>query len=139
MIELTQCQIVDLFQEKLRKNGSSKTGTYNKADPTHFEKGVAKFGMPFSLNPDGLNQLDGPTPENIEVEWHDCTWGVEFTINVPSIPYPVKGRWSRSFGGGDSEWADDTLPIFFTIVKDIILQSGIPDFWDQPECHKIYR
>lgn len=135
-IELTQCQIVDLFQERLREHGSVRTGTYNKADPTHYEKGKATFGMPWGYNPDFDPQY-GPEPENIEVGWHDCTWCVDYTFHVPSLPEPVHGQWCRGFDSSEFHWNRGN-DFFFEIAKDILLHAGEPDFWDQPEVHKCY-
>ena len=137
MIELTQNQIVDLFHEKLKATaGNCRTGTYNKADPTHFERGVTDFGIPYTI---GANdELDGPEPENISVEWNDVTWGVEYTIAVPSIPEPVGGYWSREFGVDESHWVR-CHERFFEVAKAILLHSCEVDFCDQPESHKIYR
>lgn len=63
-----------------------KTGTYNRADPTHFEKG--EHDMEF---------------ENdwIQIETHDCTWGV--TLRIKSCQGPEKEIYldRGCFGGKD--------------------------------------
>ena len=136
MIVLTQNQIVDLLQEKLKATATNcKTGTYDKADPTHFEKGVTEFGIPYTLGPN--DQLDGPEPENISVEWNDVTWGIEYKIAVPSIPEPVGGYWAREFGVDKSHWTR-CHERFFDVVKAILLDSGEPDFWDRPDRESYY-
>lgn len=135
MIELTQGQLVDLFVEKLKAHGPSTTGTYNKADPTHFEKGEAEFAIEVSWVKDRgqSNMRQIPEPEDIEVIWHDCTWGIEFTINVPSIKEPVTAYWSREFGNGKSHWKQ-AHPKFFKVVQDIIV-CGHPKGYFEEQQH----
>ena len=137
MIELSQNQLVDLLMEKLKDASEGWTsGTYDKADPTHFEKGTSKFGIPYTLGDEG-ELLDGPEPENISVDWNDVTWGIEFSIVVPSIRQPIRAYWSREFGNGKSHWTrchED----FFRVVQAILTDAQEPDFCDQLEYHKIY-
>lgn len=100
-IKLTQHQIVGLMMEHIRANGKSKSGTYNKADPTHYERASAKFEMAYGYtmmksNPSEvcthtwsepkcescLPLNDEPASEVVEAKFHDCTWGVEFEFNT---------------------------------------------------------
>lgn len=132
MIELTQDQIVELFIEKMRLHGPSNTGTYNKADPTHYEKGTAKIGLAYGFC-DTFDEeepiMSGyPAPENVTVNWHDVTWGVEFGI-ITSIGVQ-KGYWSRPIMGDEPKWLR-TTDKFFEVFKRILIEGQEEDFWSK--------
>lgn len=95
-ITLLQSDIVALMMNKI---GTSTTGTYNRADPTAYAKGSAKFelmyGYSFGKQPgpecsmacvenpcEKCDQADIPTPEVIKASFHDVTWGVEFVFET---------------------------------------------------------
>ena len=144
MIELTQNEIVDLFVEKMKLHGPSTTGTYNKADPTHFEKGTATIGLVMIAFRTSL--IDGddsfidvdesgshvsryePGPENVKVHWHDVTWGVEFEITTSAGV--EKAYWSRPAHGCKGEWLR-VSENFFSAFKLILIEGQDEDFWSK--------
>ena len=130
MIELSQDQIVNLFIEKMKMMGPSKSGVYNDADPTHYEKGHAKIGMGYGFtetqDEDEPIMCGYPMPENVLVHWHDVTWGVEFEITT-SVGVE-KAYWSRPMFGSPGSWARLTEN-FFKVFKRVLLEGQDQDFW----------
>lgn len=140
MIKLTQNEIVDLFVDKMKLHGPSNSGTYNKADPTHYEKGTATLGLANGFKPiddDDFVDVDdsgahvsrhGPGPENVTVHWHDVTWGVEFEITTSAGV--EKAYWSRPVHGCEGEWLR-TGENFFVVFKRILIEGQDEDFWSK--------
>lgn len=131
MIELKQDNIVDLMMDKIKQNGSSRHGTYNAADPTHYEKGSAVFGVEYGYtmimeDEEGNPGHPYPEPENVKCSFHDVTWGVTFEFQT-SIRLE-KGYWSRPLFGSSGEWTQITEQ-FFEVFKDVLLQGQEEDFW----------
>ena len=57
--------VIRLLENIVEDTPIKSSGTYNRQDPTHFEKGERRFeykGVPFLF------------------EYHDVTWGIEITI-----------------------------------------------------------
>jgi len=131
MIQLSQDQIVNLFIEKLKLMGSSTSGTYNPADPTHFEKGVAEIGIEhgFTMFTDE-SQAPYPEPENVLVDWHDCTWGIKFEFETSAGQ--ESGYWSRAIGGV-GEWGTASKN-FYEVFLKLLLEGQVKDFWIMEEC-----
>lgn len=142
MIELTQNEIVDLFVEKMKLHGPSTTGTYDKADPTHFEKGTATIGMGDGFEPINDNDFVDvdehgahvsryePGPENIKVQWNDVTWGVQFKITTSAGV--EEGYWSRSIHGSKGRWTRAT-DNFFSVFKRIFVEGQDENFWSKDD------
>lgn len=126
MIELKQKDIVDLMIDKLKRLGTHKSGTYNKQDPTHFEKGNAAVAVQYGYRVD--DEACCPGPENIKIHWEDCTWGIDFTLET-SVGRDT-GYFDRGIGEcSASKWlhcSDDFLQIF----KDILLNGQDEDYFD---------
>ena len=116
MITLTQRELVQLMVEKIKSNGTSTTGTYNKLhDATHFEKGHADFAS------------DSYDPEAVLVEasFYDNTWGIDFKFTIhanDSGRYGVSEECSAYFDIESKEWSM-VKGTFFETFK-IIMMAG---------------
>jgi len=132
-VELSQDNIVDLFIEKMKSHGSSHSGTYNKADPTHYEKGEAEIGFMYGFTAGEEDMCGCPGPENVKINWHDVTWGIEFEITTSgSIE---KGYWSRPMFGSKGVWYR-TTENFLEVFKRILLEGEQKDFWIADYCQE---
>jgi hypothetical protein len=139
MIKFKQGEFVDLFRDKMRGLISSRTGTYNKADPTHFEKMSGElwvingYGEYFMEDENGMVLHDSkpipeePPPIKVKIEIHDCTWGVEFKFTTDIGE--CGAYWSRNFGSADheknpegGEWLRVTGN-FFDVFKDLLVEG----------------
>ena len=133
MITFTQNQIVDIIVEKLTQfSTGSKKGTYDKSDPTCYEKHFCKIGMQYGFGPAVEEACGCPESENVEVEIHDVTWGIEFKINAPSGKH--EGYWSRSFppsnkSGFSGHWTRCS-PDFLKVLKRLFLEGEEPQNFD---------
>jgi len=148
MIKFTQNQMVDLFCEYLKKKISTRTGTYNKADPTHYEKYSGELwilhgyeecwqedqdGIPILHN--GEKIPDEPDPEKIKISVDDVTWGIEFKFETSQGT--ESGYWSREFYNRErypegGEWMR-TSKNFFRVLTDIWKYGTIHHPYDN-EC-----
>ena len=114
MIALTQRELVRLLVEKIKSNGTSTTGTYNKLhDATHFEKGHADFAS------------DDCDPEAvlIEASFYDNTWGIDFKFTIHSNAsggYGVAEECSAYFDNDAQVWAAVDGD-FFKIIKSVMM------------------
>lgn len=81
MIKFTQSDVVDLVVEKIKQFGRSKSGTYNRADPTACVSGRASF------------LLGEESP--VEIKFYDGTWGIDFEIKAKDGE--AKGYFGRSY------------------------------------------
>lgn len=148
MIKFTQSQIVDLFCEHMREMVSTRTGTYNKADPTHYEKYSGEIWIlhgysecwqeDYEGNPilhNGEKVPDEPEPEQIKISINDVTWGVEFEFETSRGT--EGGYWSREIGNNENfpeggEWVR-TTPHFFEVLTDL-WQYGKENHPYENEC-----
>lgn len=123
MINLLQKEIVNLFLAKIELHLiSSKRGTYNKADPTEYQKGTAILGLSWKEIDEGIN---------VEVKYNDVTWGVEIEMKVLEDKVMVqKGyfSWPCFDPGKDGEWMRTTEG-FFDLFKNLLLHGDKKDFW----------
>lgn len=94
----SQRHLIEALRTRVFDNADyCKSGTYNSADPTHFERASARFwfeyGFTFEpatdLNDEPIKDLNGnvvlndiPSPEVITVEYNDCTWGVDISFST---------------------------------------------------------
>jgi len=132
--EVTQNNLVDMFCLHIQSHGSEgPRGTYNKADPTHYEKWSATFGIeygytsiPVPVEQGGGEGIEYPEPENVKVLLHDVTWGVDIEIHT-SVGIE-KAYWSRPILGSKGEWFRVT-PNFFNRMRDIWFNGKEPDWW----------
>jgi hypothetical protein len=69
-ITLNAHQVLDLLHGKVRSEGTSRSGTYNRADPTHFEHCEAWAVLEGAME-DARKFL---------VTYHDVTWGIEIKV-----------------------------------------------------------
>lgn len=146
MIHFKQGELVDLFCEKMRSITSTRTGTYNRADPTHFEQyrgevwvthGYGEYWItkadvagydcengdePF-INSDGEKLHDEPPPVQVSIMMHDCTWGIEFEFETDAGK--CGAYWSRESNDEGGEWVRVTGN-FFEVFKDLFAE-GSPD------------
>ena len=76
--ESSHPSLVRLFQNIVRDTPVVKSGTYNRQDPTYFEKGWQTF------------QYGG---ENFCIEYNDVTWGIEVTISRVTYFPESKAIW----------------------------------------------
>jgi hypothetical protein len=75
---------IALIQDLLDRIPSTSSGTYNQADPTAYEKGSMQF-------------------RGLEIEYNDCTWGVELTISVASSHMELASIYLSFEGRGEYE------------------------------------
>lgn len=144
MIKITQNHIVDAFCDKMRLLLSTKTGTYNKADPTHFcdyrgslwvhhgygEYWQEDYETGETIFVDGKRLHDEPPPIEVKINMHDCTWGIEFTFKTDIGE--CGAYWSRNFSAYEKEknpeggeWVR-VKGNFFEVFKDLWLE-GAPE------------
>ena len=57
--------LVKLLENLVDRIGVDESGTYNRQDPTHYEKGTATFDVHGKM---------------LRIHFNDCTWGVEIEI-----------------------------------------------------------
>lgn len=139
-IELKQGQLVDLFIEKMKQDEfcvKHTNGTYDKADPTHFEEVTARVFLEhgYSVFTDHVDEppyeTDYPQPEIVEVHIKDVTWGVEFEFDT-SLGIE-KGYYQRPTSGTeDGDWHRVTEN-FKRIFGDIFLCGESPDYYEIDE------
>lgn len=123
--EMANRDWVEVMKEKIRSCGQFTSGTYNPADPTHYEKGWAEITMESGYTmstPDAETGDPGgmPLPEMVKASFHDCTWGVDFDFDTTAGR--VSGYYNRAFGrDGAGEWQScDAL--FFKVFKDVLTE-----------------
>jgi len=130
LIELNQKEIVDLMISKMKRLGTHTSGTYNKQDPTHFEKGDAAVSIQYGYQVDDEAE-SCPGPENIKIHWEDCTWGIDFTFETSCGK--DTGYFDRGIGEcSASKWlycSDD----FFKVFKDVLLHSKDESYFTYEE------
>jgi hypothetical protein len=144
-IKLHQGDLVNLMTEHISQNGKSSRGTYNRADPTAYEKGEAKFELMYGYSqplsnpwPDCDHDQDDPpckncknndpiheppSPEVVTASYHDCTWGVRFTFRTSMGP--ISAYYDRpNRGDQDGEWVQVEQQgiegMFERVFKDIL-------------------
>ncbi len=134
MIEIAQNELVDVIVARLKELavGEVKKGTYNRQDPTYFEKFRAIVGMwnGFRMVKEEDTGEEYPQPENVRVTVDDVTWGVELEL-ITSVAVE-KGYWSRPAGNLQGEWCRCT-PRFFEVMKRLWIEGGIKDCWKEGE------
>lgn len=133
MITFKQGELVDMFCDKMRSIMHTKTGTYNTADPTHFEKyngevwvfhGYGEYWQtdmddePIII--DGKRLPDEPPPIKVEVEMMDCTWGIEFKFTTDIGE--CGAYWSRESNAEHGVWMRVTGN-FFEVFKDLLVDG----------------
>lgn len=134
-IQLTQTQLVDLFIEKMKTDEycvKHTNGTYNKADPTHYEEIEARafieHGYSFSVASDVGETEPYTESEVVAVHIRDISWGIEFEFYT-SIGLE-KAYYARATGGGeDGEWHRATEN-FERVFGDIYLLGESPDYYE---------
>jgi len=98
-LKLKQSDLVNLLVNRCKEQGNWKDGTYDKADPTHFESGKASYYVGDALVTVDYPPYEDREPELLEVEFNDCTWGFEFRFNLVC----AGGTEQKSSGYFDSE------------------------------------
>lgn len=134
----SQNDIVDMFCLHIQNHGNQTgKGTYNNADPTHFEKWAASFGIehgytsvPLEPEMGGKDGWEYPQPENVKVLIHDVTWGLDIEIHTSAGV--EKAYWSRPMFGEQGEWYR-VSPNFFNRMRDVWMNGQEPDFWEIEE------
>lgn len=121
MKPITHPVALNVIYELIERIPIHQKGTYNKMDPTHFEKG----------------ELVTPA---YRIKLHDCTWGVELTFYSGTNPLhrghkELAGIYlSRGFAGSEDELIprDGWNNSWFKTIKEI--NSKIPPI-PQPVHH----
>lgn len=121
---LEEDDLVFLFIENMKKfSVSSSRGTYDLADPTHFEKWRCEVWLQCGYTMVEVPEEEGggefPEPETIVVRVHDVTWGVEFEFETSvGIEKGYFGRGASAKRSG--EW-HRTTERFFEVMADLLL------------------
>lgn len=126
-IELTQDDIVDAMVERFKTYSVEwRTGTYDRQDPTAFEKIKSKVFMYYGWI--GGGSCSAPESEVVEVEINDVTWGVEFRITNSTGVH--EGYFSRNVAGiteGDWKRCSES---FLEVLKRVFKEGeAIPIWW----------
>lgn len=144
MILFTQGELVDMFCEKLRSMVSTRTGTYNTADPTFFEKFSGEVWVTHGYGEywqtdmddeliiiDGKRLPDEPPPIKVMVEMTDCTWGIEFTFTTDIGE--CGAYWSRESNIERGEWMR-VKGNFFEVFKDLLVEGDTENPYNKYAC-----
>ncbi|HEY1871416.1 MAG TPA: hypothetical protein VGG71_10170 [Chitinophagaceae bacterium] len=128
---------IKLVQELIERIPVKSKGTYNRQDPTHYEKGELDF-------------------KDYIIEMFDCTWGVEITIHAKdfrfSSPYSDKFQksamggiyLSQDFGYNQSEliprdkWDSKYFKLFQQIVKEVAPKGRYVEHQHEREAVSMY-
>lgn len=86
--QATERQMVQLFVDRCKKYGVSKSGTYNNADPTHYEKVRVTF-----LTYD----KDGSLTVPLDIALDDSTWFITITFSENENKLAL-GMWDPQNG-----------------------------------------
>ena len=121
-IDLQQSEFCRMMVQRIKDQGHWTEGTYNRQDPTKYERGSAtidvEYGYTLSAPDHEIGEPGGyPLEETIEISFVDSTWGVEFEFRT-SI-----GKVEGYFDRGDKEWCR-CHPRFFEVFKDILLAES---------------
>ena len=121
-VGLDQCDIIDLFIEKLSWiGGEHKSFVANKADPTQVDTGEYTVWLDYGFSRDKENH-DHPLSEAIKVHWMKFYAGIEFVFQSSigrDIGYYEFGY--TSVGHGD-QWLRATKG-FFNIFKRLLVDG----------------
>lgn len=94
---VTDRELVELLGRIMKLAGlGSKRGSYNRQDPTAYEKmeGWAAFlHDPLYVETPEKPGRDGPYPAYYRLELLDCTWGTEIEIYHPTTKEIRDTRW----------------------------------------------
>ncbi len=125
-LEFSQEDLANMLFERVKNNSKDfKSGTYSRADPTHYESYSATFGLEygyfFKAKPENMR------PENVTISVYDCTWGVKVTVRLSEHKKIYEGQWSRGLGG-PSQWINCTKGLM-RILHDVMLNGNEEDFW----------
>lgn len=103
MKEIKHPIAVKLIEDLLERIPMTKNGTYNRQDPTHYEKG--------EIVQDGLL-----------IKYWDCTWGVEVTISTESGRVELASIYFTDNGGSRDRLIprDTWHNKWFLIIKQLI-------------------
>ena len=151
MIELPQNEIVDLFVEKMKRFATKhKTGNYNRADPTHYEKLESQVWLCYGYSQPGYDPEDElpesfyenlpPDPETVKVGILDCTWGIEFALKTSigtESAYWSRGIYPTDFDGQGGEWRRPTEN-FFEVFKRLLIagdEEPVEDPYGHPSMY----
>jgi len=87
----------------------SSKGSYNKTDPTRFEKGGLEITKLISLS------------------FYDCTWGVEVTLKIKTKEYSF--YLDKAFGGGKDEviFRDGFRPYHWKYLKGLLKKFPVAE------------
>ena len=83
-MEITTGDLVEILVQMMRADSVHIEGTYNRQDPTQYERWQGAVYMPVGLGPMVVDEDDGyPYPPEAAwylVDVHDCTWGLTVTV-----------------------------------------------------------
>lgn len=115
---LSEDNLVDIFVESMERFcKKSKSGTYDKGDPTYFKNMECEVFLTYGFTEPTQDPEDEfpeswyagmpPEPETVKLQIDDITWGIEFTFET-SVGIET-GYWSRGntpidFDGAGGEW-----------------------------------
>jgi len=105
--EIPENILVYMFFEKMKKFGTTKKGTYNPQDPTHWEETKVTF---YVESENGVNPID--------VVIKDVTW-------ITTITFSEFGQElsSADWEPQESKWINVNAPSFFDTLYNVYVRG----------------
>lgn len=103
--EVPESVLVELFIEKMKRLGNAESGTYNRQDPTHWEKIEVQLYLD-----------NGEEMHPIDIVIKDMTWIT--TISFSEFGSELaKADWDPQ----DKKWTNMNAPAFFDLIYKVFL------------------
>jgi len=128
-LELSQKQILNQLERILIEDSldyKESSGTYNRADPTHYENYEGALWVEHGLKED---EEGFPEAELISVKLEDCTWGTEVTFTT-SI-----GEVGAYLDHEDDKWMrvhDEFKKVFMKVLLEGSSSDPHEEHFDMP-------
>jgi len=133
-LELLQKDLIRLLIRRIRENGTTSSGTYNKADPTHYERGKCSFYAGDSITGQceetGYEEYE---PNLLEVSFYDCTWGIEIECKL-CLPNGVTEASSGYLDSDDGTWSRVEGEFFRDLRNALLCKTWAQMIEQEQEC-----
>lgn len=117
--QATEREMVQFFVDRCKKYGISKKGTYNKVDPTHYEKVSVQF-LTYGE--------EGGLTEKLDITINDNTWFIEITFFEDNNKLAT-GMWDPQDGCFVNVSLDGEA--FFDLLHKALFDSEHQSEYDQ--------